>query len=1339
MNAHNLLHSIPRRTTFVSFLKWCMLMMLALLLVACGGDGDPVLPGGDGTDDQNGGNGITATMTAIEAHAQYPTMLPGLEQPLEATALFDVEGASLDVSDKVSWSSTDESVVSVANGIATAQGQGTATLTATLNDLSAVMDISVVDASAAVTSVNIVEPKIDIPLNSGYSLNVEVTYIDLDGFARTTDMPLVLNWQSTDETIVAVSDDGEVSGLQEDAVGQTITASLSGISDTVTVTVTDKALTSLEVKPNNTDLPLVGMSQQMQAVAHFDDMTTLDVTSQASWDDDDTSNQILTLSEQGLATAVADGGPVTITGEYDGQSASADMTVGNTNVSVTQINLLPVDLDITKGLTERYQAIAMLDDNSTVDVTSLVKWNVEKDSAGKEVARFGAGDNDGVLSAIEKSTNTVNVMAELNGLDALGTLDVLDARLKSLNINPSLKRTAAVALPFEYAVEGVFTDDSKADVTDLTTFTSSDPAVVTFIGGKYAKPVAPGVATITASSTVGGVTQTAEALYEVTDVDLSLQKLRVEPSSLTLPMGDSAPVQVIGTLNTLDEHDVTSLIPHTNWTSNASNVAYKATGDTYTIATGDTQGTTNLKVTADGITASLSVTTTAAALESITLSPVSQTLSQGMSHVYIATGHYTDGTTATLDNSADLDWTSSDAGVTVMNGVVSVTATAPGTAVSIEATDKQGSGIAGHAVVHVIPASVTQLDITPLTETTVVGGQKAMTATATLSNGNTLDVSSLVDWTVDSSYLSVDSKGVITGVAETTPTTLVGASIPNGGLDAVQEAEVTVDAATLINMSVLPNNVTLAKGLTKQYIAYGSTSDGQNMEVDVDWSTGDNLIADIDTAGLLTAVGVGATTVTATDPDTGLTDTVAITVSGAQVDPSSLTLSPSTITVQEGKIAPTTAEVTLTDGTTVVDVTDNIGLNVTPGSGSAQGLADGWLRGITAGDATATASLETMVSNTIDIDVTPSVQLASIDVAPATQDIEESTVGQPLVVTARYDDNSTLDVSTLATFTDPNTYVTFTDNVPTAGTTIGSTTVDVSYTEGSTTVTATADINVTAATPPVDRIEITPNGQVIEINTEGAMPYTVNAYYSSDPTTPVDVTNDPATSITFDGTYVVAFDKATGRATAGGTVSDAHNTGYLEANYGGKVTRVDGHVSAGAPPDACNTKGIRSVAVGKYRMSCPLTVAEADARGISYTDSVSANGMMYATNASSQDHSSGTIADYCDQLNAEVYEGESNWMVMDEAEMKGVSVEGNNHDAVPADGFSEFDRNEIISHVQDARGSCVSFPGMSYEHTYIWRDASGEFGVTYEHENDTGACSSQQENATKFMCVSVSP
>ncbi|MCG9599306.1 hypothetical protein L1D15_21685, partial [Vibrio sp. Isolate25] len=109
------------------------------------------------------------------------------------------------------------------------------------------------------------------------------------------------------------------------------------------------------------------------------------------------------------------------------------------------------------------------------------------------------------------------------------------------------------------------------------------------------------------------------------------------------------------------------------------------------------------------------------------------------------------------------------------------------------------------------------------------------------------------------------------------------------------------------------------------------------------------------------------------------------------------------------------------------------------------------------------------------------------------------------------------------------------------------------------------------------------------------------AYDAADPQTPIDVTSDPSATFTVDGTYITAFDPATGVATAGNTISDSTGTGWIEATYGGHTVRVAAHVWGSAPPNNCQTNGNNYVVLSNgTAVACPLTVIQADQMGVPY-------------------------------------------------------------------------------------------------------------------------------------------
>ncbi|MCG9599321.1 hypothetical protein L1D15_21790, partial [Vibrio sp. Isolate25] len=136
-------------------------------------------------------------------------------------------------------------------------------------------------------------------------------------------------------------------------------------------------------------------------------------------------------------------------------------------------------------------------------------------------------------------------------------------------------------------------------------------------------------------------------------------------------------------------------------------------------------------------------------------------------------------------------------------------------------------------------------------------------------------------------------------------------------------------------------------------------------------------------------------------------------------------------------------------------------------------------------------------------------------------------------------------------------------------------------------------------------------------------------YDAADPQTPIDVTSDPSATFTVDGTYITAFDPATGVATAGNTISDSTGTGWIEATYGGHTVRVAAHVWGSVPPTNCQTNGNNYVVLSNgTAVACPLTAVQADALGVPYNLSHMDNkGTTWPLIASPDE-----INDYCAKL-----------------------------------------------------------------------------------------------------------
>ena len=190
----------------------------------------------------------------------------------------------------------------------------------------------------------------------------------------------------------------------------------------------------------------------------------------------------------------------------------------------------------------------------------------------------------------------------------------------------------------------------------------------------------------------------------------------------------------------------------------------------------------------------------------------------------------------------------------------------------------------------------------------------------------------------------------------------------------------TGTGATLQSIAVTPASPSIAKGLTQQFTATGSYSDGSFSDItaQVTWNSATPGVATISAAGLATGVGVGTSNITAglsgvTSPIDVLTVTPAIL--------QNIAVTPANPSVPKGLTQQFTATGMYSDGS-LVDLTTQVTWNsATPGVAtiSATGLATG----VGVGTSNITASL-LGVTSPIDVLTVTAATLQTITVTPAT-------------------------------------------------------------------------------------------------------------------------------------------------------------------------------------------------------------------------------------------------------------------------------------------------------------------------------------------------------------------
>ena len=222
-------------------------------------------------------------------------------------------------------------------------------------------------------------------------------------------------------------------------------------------------------------------------------------------------------------------------------------------------------------------------------------------------------------------------------------------------------------------------------------------------------------------------------------------------------------------------------------------------------------------------------------------------------------------------------WNSSDTDVaTVTEGLVAAVGNGSGTV-----TATAGSATASAEVA--VAQSVAQLAVSPAAHALVAVGDTALfVAEARDGNGHVVADAEFVWSSDDESVVTVDTEGVVTALANGS------AQITATSGPTTASAEVTVDQRVAeVNVSPPPTALE-AFGDTVRLSAQAMDANGHAVaETTFAWASGDPLVAVVDSAGLVTAVGNGAAEIIVT---TG--EMIASTTVNVRQTPSEIAVSP---------------------------------------------------------------------------------------------------------------------------------------------------------------------------------------------------------------------------------------------------------------------------------------------------------------------------------------------------------------------------------------------------------------------------------------------------------------
>ena len=203
---------------------------------------------------------------------------------------------------------------------------------------------------------------------------------------------------------------------------------------------------------------------------------------------------------------------------------------------------------------------------------------------------------------------------------------------------------------------------------------------------------------------------------------------------------------------------------------------------------------------------------------------------------------------------------------------------------------------------------VTAVSLSTATVNLNVGDTKQLVAEISPANANNLDVS----WSSsDEAVVSVDSKGLITAVAEGSADITV--TTVDGGFTAVSKITVVESAVAVTGINISLADLALNVGGTSQLSAEVLPEDATDKSHT--WSSSDEAVATVAEDGTVTAIAAGEADITVTSVDGSFTAVCKVNVSLITISVTGLNISSTSMSLLIGENAQLSVEVLPADAT----------------------------------------------------------------------------------------------------------------------------------------------------------------------------------------------------------------------------------------------------------------------------------------------------------------------------------------------------------------------------------------------------------------------------------------
>lgn len=341
----------------------------------------------------------------------------------------------------VTWNSTNPNAVTVDNGVVTAVGEGSSTVTATVGEKVATINYTVRIPLESITING------DETLSKNEEKTLTVTYNP----TNTTDNKTV-DWESSNPEIVSIDSTGKITGKKGGTAK--ITATVGNVKAEKEV----KVVVPIEsVSLSGDDSILKGETKRLTATINPED-TTDDKT--ITWSSDD--ENVLFVDQNGQIRGIKEG-TANVKAVVAGKETTKQITVNEIHINSIAIDG-DQEFEMIKNQTKNL-SVTINPENTTDDKGVVWKTNNEK------VARV---DNDGKVTALKEGEATITATVGTNETSV--KINVKEIHINSVVIN---ELDDEFTRGDEFKFSATYTPENTTDENKTVEWSSSNTDVGT--------------------------------------------------------------------------------------------------------------------------------------------------------------------------------------------------------------------------------------------------------------------------------------------------------------------------------------------------------------------------------------------------------------------------------------------------------------------------------------------------------------------------------------------------------------------------------------------------------------------------------------------------------------------------------------------------------------------------------------------------------------------------------------------------------------------------------------------------------------------------------------------